>query len=448
MFLGSLCYSFAMSPSAKNSFNLTLPFRTGGEKLLQYIWQFQYFNKSELQTLKGERLQIIFPGKLNTNQGPDFLNAQIRIDNTVLVGSVELHLKSSQWNEHGHSSDINYKNVILHVVFENDLPQFSIPVLELQPRIPKLLLDKYSGLMNSSSFIACAHSVSEVKEMIWLSWKERLLAERLTRKSALVFKFLEENNAHWEESFWWLLARNFGVKVNSEAFEVMARSLSINILSRHKNQIHQLEALLLGQAGLLASGFKEDYPRLLQREYAFLSKKYDLKPVRLPVHFLRMRPGNFPTIRLSQLAALIQNSAHLFSRILEINKLSEVRKLLDVAANDYWHYHYRFDEGSSFKRKVIGKDMADNIIINTIVPVLFSYGLYRKEEECKGKALRWLEETPAELNSITKGFSNLHLPSHSAFDSQAFIELKTQYCDQKRCLRCAVGNALLKTTQA
>lgn len=431
-------------PSKKENLNLTLPFRTGGEKLLQYIWQFQYFNKSELQTALGEKLKIISQGKLNSNQGPDFTNAQIKIDNTALVGSIELHLKASQWNEHGHENDVNYRNVILHVVFENDLPQSSVPVLELQSRISTLLLDRYTDLMNSPSFIPCARSVFEVKDITWLSWKERLLAERLTRKASLVFKFLEENNTHWEESFWWMLARNFGMKVNSEAFESMARSVSVTVLAKHKNQIHQLEALLFGQAGLLNEDFKEDYPMLLQREYRFLKKKYDLKPIHGQVHFLRMRPGNFPTIRLSQLAILIQNSAHLFSRILETEKVSEIKKMFDVTANDYWHYHYRFDESSSFKKKTIGKDMIDNVIINTIVPVLFAYGLYHKEEKYKSKAVLWLEELSAEMNSITKGFVNLKLLNKSAFDSQAFIELKTQYCDQKHCLQCAIGNALLR----
>lgn len=411
---------------------------------MQYIWQFQYFNKSELQTTAGEKLQIILPGKLNSNQGPDFTNAQIKIDDTILAGSIELHLKASQWDEHGHSEDANYKNVILHVVFENDLQQSTVPVLELQTRISNLLLDRYTGLMNSPSFIPCANSVLEVKEITWLAWKERLLAERLTRKSSIVFKFLEENNAHWEESFWWLLARNFGMKVNSEAFEYMARSIPVNLLAKHKNQIHQLEALLFGQTGLLEKQFEEDYPKLLQREYKFLKKKYDLKSIYAPVHFLRMRPGNFPTIRLSQLAALIQNSAHLFSKILEAEKIAEIKKLFDVTANDYWHYHYRFDEASSFKKKTIGKDMTHNVIINTIVPVLFAYGLYHKEEKYKNKAILWLEELSAEVNSITKGFANLYLSNSSAFDSQAFIELKTQYCDQKHCLQCAIGNALLK----
>ena len=416
------------------------------ERLLQYIWQFQYFNRSNLQTAKGEKLTILFPGNLNLNQGPDFTNAQIKIDDTILVGSIELHIKASQWNEHGHSGDANYKNVILHVVFENDILQSSIPVLELQSRISNLLLDKYDKLMNASSFIACSNSISEIKEITWIAWKERLLAERLTRKSGIAFRFLEENKMHWEETFWWMLARNFGMKVNSEAFELMARTISVNILAKHKNQIHQLEALLLGQAGLLNEDFTEDYPKLLQREYFFLQKKYELKPIHSPVHFLRMRPGNFPTIRLAQLAALVQNSAHLFSKILETAKISDIKKLLSVTANDYWHYHYSLDEPSSFKKKTVGQNMIDNIVINTVIPMLFAYGLHHKEEKFKTKAILWLEEISAEINSITKGFSQLQLDNKTAFDSQAFIELKTQYCDQKLCLKCSVGNSLLKAS--
>ncbi|MGN6400592.1 MAG: DUF2851 family protein [Flavisolibacter sp.] len=416
------------------------------EKLLQYIWQFQYFNKSALTTVNGEELDIIFPGNLNVNQGPDFSNAQVKIDDTILVGSVELHLKTSQWKEHGHENDPNYKTVVLHVVFENDLYTSSnIPLLELQPRISNLLLQRYQNLMEANSFISCASGIAQVKDITWLAWKERLLAERLTRKSNYVFDLLQKNNYHWEETFWWMLARNFGTKVNSDAFEAIAQSLSINVLAKHKNQIHQIEALLLGQANLLNGEFKEDYPQMLQREFQFLRKKYDLKPVSIPVHLLRMRPGNFPAVRLAQLAMLIHNSAHLFSKILEAEKVEEIKKLFSITGNDYWHYHYTIDEPSGFRQKSIGKQMIDNVIINTVVPVLFAYGLYHKEEKYKSKATNWLEDVSAEANTITKGFEALTLSNKKAYDSQAFIELKTQYCDHKFCLQCAVGNALLKS---
>ncbi|MBD0331927.1 MAG: DUF2851 family protein, partial [Chitinophagaceae bacterium] len=230
------------------------------EKLLHYIWQFQYFNKTHLRTTGGEKIEIISPGTLNKNQGPDFSNAKIKVGDTLLAGSLELHLKTSDWNIHGHTADPNYRNVILHVVFEDDVKHTNaaLPLLELQEYIPKFLLEKYSELMNNSSFIPCSSSISQIKELTWLSWKERLLAERLTRKSQNILQNLEQTNYHWEEVFWRMIARNFGIKVNADAFEQIARSIPVTILAKHKNQIHQLEALLFGQAGLLSEDFRDD----------------------------------------------------------------------------------------------------------------------------------------------------------------------------------------------
>jgi Protein of unknown function (DUF2851) len=414
------------------------------ERLLQFIWQFQYFNKSELETNSGESVQIIFPGQYNTNQGPDFLDAKIRIGKTTWAGSVEMHIKTSDWKKHNHNGDKNYNNVILHIVWEDDGMNNIIPVLELKDRVSKLLLQRYEDLMNASGFIPCQNSITSVREIVWKSWKERLLAERLMRKAQIAETFLKQNNYHWEETFWWLLARNFGMKVNADAFEAVAGSISVNILARHKSQLIQLESMLLGQAGLLEGKFSEDYPKLLQREYKFLKEKYKLKPVHQPVHFLRMRPGNFPTIRLAQLAALILESAHLFSKIKEAKSVKEISKRLDVTANDYWHYHYRFDETSAFKKKKLGTTMMNNIIINTVVPMLFAYGAYHDENKYKEKALKWLEATMPESNSITKGFHLLSIENKNAFDSQSLIELKNEYCNKKRCLDCSVGNTILK----
>jgi hypothetical protein len=423
-----------------------IQFNVMTERLLQYLWQFQYFNCSSLQSTMGEELLIMVPGKLNRGQGPDFLDAQIRVDGTLLAGSVELHVCTSQWMEHGHTGDPNYKNVILHVVYHHDGPESpGLPILELQPLVPKLLLERYESLMESPAFIPCAHSLNVVHDLVWTSWKERLLAERLTRKAVLIRHFNQKNQDHWEETFWWMLARNFGMKTNAESFEAIARSIPLNILSRHRNLIQQVEALLFGQAGLLGNRFHEDYPRLLHREYQFLKKKYKLQPIHLPIHFLRMRPVNFPTIRLAQLAALIHREEHLFSRLLEEKDLGKLRKILAVTANDYWHYHYLLDESSEFQKKTLGKSMIENLLINTFIPVIFAYGLHRNDEQFTGRAVQWLESLSAERNAITEGFSQLQLGSHSAKDSQALIELKTQYCDQKRCLACAVGNSILKS---
>ena len=415
------------------------------EKLLQYIWQFQYFNYGDLYTEEGEALQIIHPGSLNSNQDPDFSDAKIKINATTWAGSIELHINTSDWKNHKHSNDKNYKNVILHVVWQHDI-NLNLPcsTLVLQDKVPKLLLSKYDELMNADSFIPCEKNIQQINSLTWQSWKERLLIERLEQRTRLIFDYLQKNNNHWEETFWWLLARNFGVKLNSVAFEKIAQSVSLNILAKHKGQIHQAEAMLFGQAGLLDGVFAEDYPTLLQKEYRFLKKKYNLQKIEASLIFLRMRPSNFPSVRLAQLAMLVHNSLHLFSKIKESSDIKNIRQLLEVTANDYWHYHYTFDEISAFKKKKLGGQMIDNILINTVVPVLFAYGHYHGENSFKDKALQWLEEIKAEKNSITHGFTSLRVANKNAFDSQALIQLKNEYCNKKRCLDCSVGNKLIR----
>jgi hypothetical protein len=413
------------------------------EKLLQYIWQFQYFNRNFLTTISGDVIEIIYPGTLNTNQGPDFLNARIKLGNTVFAGSVELHLKTSEWYKHGHHTDKNYKNVILHVVLEND-EESELPVLELRERVSQMMLNKYEQLMNNNNFIPCSTTIGQLKDITWTSWKERLLAERLLRRTQKIFDLLSQSNHHWEETFWWMLARSFGGKLNADAFEEVAKSIPVNVLAKHKLQIHQLEGLLLGQAGFLNRYFNEPYPQLLLREYNFLKNKYNLQQVHTPMHFLRMRPANFPTVRLAQLAMIIQKSSHMLAKILKATDVDEIKNWLSVTANDYWHYHYKFDEESAFSPKKTGSDFIDVIIINTIVPMVFTYGVYHEDESTKEKAIKWLEKIRGEKNYIIKGFSNIGISSNTAFDSQALLELKNEYCSNKRCLTCAVGNYLLK----
>lgn len=414
------------------------------ERLLQYIWQFQYYNQSELRTTQGEPVQILFAGTYNTNQGPDFSNAKIKINDTLWVGNIEIHIRASDWQRHDHDAGNDYKNVILHVVWDNDVPENGLPVLELKNRISRFLLSKYEEWMNAAAFIACDNSIAGIHALVWNAWKERLLAERLMRKAKLIDNSLRQNKYHWEETFWWFLARNFGVKVNADAFEAIAKSIPVTIIAKHKSQIHQLEALLFGQAGLLEQDFTEEYPRLLQREYAFLKTKHTLQPVHHSLHFLRMRPANFPSVRLAQLAMLLHQSVHLFSKIKEAVSVKEVYQFFTTPANDYWHYHYRFDECTDYKPKKIGASMTDNIVINTVVPFLFAWGHYHNDSRYKEKALRWLEETRAEKNTITEGFAALSIENKTAYDSQSLIELKNEYCNHKRCLECSVGNALFR----
>ena len=415
------------------------------ERLLQFIWQLQYFNQKNLITEDKESLTIIHPGTLNTNQGPDFLNAQIKVNETVWVGNIELHILASDWVSHKHSDDTNFKNVVLHVVWQDDVKlDLPFPVLELQTRVSNILLSRFDELMKAQSFIPCERLINSVPSITLMAWKERLFVERMQHKAAVIMDYQSSNNNHWEETFWWLIARNFGISVNTDAFEKLARSLPLSILAKHKNQIHQTEALLFGQAGLLENDFTEDYPALLQKEYHFYKKKYQLQPAKIQMHFLRMRPSNFPTIRLAQLAMLIHNSLHLFSIIKETTELMAIKKLLSVTANDYWHYHYTFEEISDFKVKNLGTQMIDTIIINTIIPILFAYGQHLKENIYIEKAQLWMEQLSAEKNNITNGFKLLGIQNNNAFDSQSLIQLKNEYCNQKRCLHCSIGNKLLK----
>ena len=419
------------------------------ERLLQFIWQFQYFNRQELYTVGGEPLQIIFTGEWNTNQGPDFKQARIKIGKTLWAGEVELHLKASDWHKHYHTSDAHYSKVILHVVWENDQTIADengnpIPTVEIQNRVSNLLLNRYDNWMHQQKAIPCNADVASVPAIAWQSWKERLLVERLQQKAEHIEQLLKQTNNNWEEVFWRLLCRYFGAGVNSESFEQLAASLPLNVLAKHKNQLQQLEALLLGQAGLLGKKYTDHYPLLLQREYEFLRKKYQLKPIAKAPVFLRMRPVNFPTVRLAQLAMLIHQSVHLFSKLKEAGDVKTIRKLFAVTANDFWNDHFQLDESSEHQPKKLGSQMINTLLINAAVPMLFAFGKYAAEPGYCDKAIQWLEELSAEKNAITKSFTELQVENKSAFDSQALLHLKKNYCDQKRCLECVVGNAILK----
>ncbi|MCW3080390.1 DUF2851 family protein [Segetibacter sp.] len=419
------------------------------ERLLQFIWQFQYFNKSQLRVEQGDEIMVVQPGTYNTHQGPDFLNAKVVIGNTTWAGNIEVHVNSSDWQKHSHTGDRNYSNIILHVVWENDAEISCengsiLPMLTLHNLVSKLLIDRFRELMVREAFVPCEAYLPVFNEMKWTGWKERMIIERLQRKSASVLDLLKEANNHWEEVFWWMLARNFGIKVNAVTFELIGKSLPLSVLGRHKNQIHQLEGFLLGQAGLLDTDFSEDYPNLLKKEYLFYQKKYQLKSTFTKPFFLRMRPANFPTVRLAQLAMLIHKSSHLFSKIKETASLVTIKEFLNVTANDYWHYHYLFDEPGEYHPKQLGKQMTENVIINTVIPVLFAYGLFNDDAPVKDKALEWLLELSPETNSITQKWMSFRVTNNNALESQALIELKNNYCSQRRCLECAVGNSILK----
>jgi hypothetical protein len=403
----------------------------------------QYFSRSDLKTTRGESIEIISPGVINPNQGPDFLDARIKIGPTTWAGSVELHLFSSGWEQHGHGQDHNFQNVVLHVVWKNDRNEGNLPLLELENRIPGVLMSRFEDLMGSSLFIPCEKMITGLDPLVIDHWKDRLMTERTERKAQQIFKLYEESNHNWQEIYWWLLARNFGYSVNADAFESLARSLGMNVLNKHKGQIQQLECLLLGQVQLLQEKFSDAYPLMLQKEYQFLKIKYQLQPSHIPVHFLRMRPANFPTIRLAQLAMLVHRDGHLLENILTVEELKALREVFDITPNDYWQTHYLPGRATSYVDKKIGNAMFENITINTIVPFLFAYGNYHGKEKFKQKAFRWLTGTPAETNTIISGFRASGIRCSNAGESQALIELKTRYCEKKRCLECNIGNAVL-----
>jgi|SRR5688572_21697717 len=416
------------------------------ERLLQYIWQFQYYNKNELNTTSGEDLVIIHPGNYNTHQGPDFLEGRIRIGGNTWIGNIELHVNESDWHRHQHSLDKNYNNVILHVVWSSDelYSGHEIPTLNLSDRVPKILLQQYYYWMKGDYFIPCESTAGYADELVWTSWKERLVMERLERKSEYVLSLLKKGNFHWEEILWWMMARNFGLSVNADAFGEMAASIPYNLLAKHRKQIHQLEALMFGQAGLLDTEFDDKYPAMLKKEYLFLKKKYKLEKILLPVHFLRMRPACFPTVRLAQLAMLIHSTGNIFSVLLNASTINEIKMLLNVTANDYWHYHFRFGETTVYQPKILGREMINNILLNTVITVLFAYGKYHREHAFQHKAIEWINELPPEHNAVITKFRGIGVTIRNASESQSLIELKSQYCDRKRCLDCAIAGAVLR----
>lgn len=425
------------------------------EDLLQFIWKFRYFNCEGLKTTDGDDVQVIHPGTHNFDQGPDFLNAKIQIGNTLWVGNVEIHFFSKQWDQHHHQFDENYKNVILHVVWkhEGDISDCEgnvLPTLELYDKVSKLLLERYRRLMEKDQqrngfFIPCETLLEGVDEFRWNTWKSRLATERLEYKTKKVLDVLKQTGNNWEEAMWRLVAANFGGRMNGQLFQRIAETVPQRILARHRNQLISIEAIFFGQAGLLEDSFTDPYPEMLRREFKFYQKKYQLEKVDGNACFARMRPANFPTIRLAQLSVLVCNSYHLFSKLMEFESAEEVMNCLHAAPNDFWLYHFKLDDmaGDHPKEKLLGKQMTESIMINTVCPMLFAYGMFHHDETQKEKAVEWLEKLTPEKNSITKGFEVIGVKNQSAFDSQALIQLKNYYCDQRRCLECGIGSAIL-----
>lgn len=420
------------------------------EQLLHYIWKYRLYRPSGLTTTQGDTLEIIDPGLENTDAGPDFFNAKIRINGTVWAGSVEIHQKASDWLAHGHSADKAYENVILHVVETDDGTVFrqngeAIPQLVLP--VPEQVIDNMEWLLTRDSPVACLERLPAIDPVFRLQWMDALLAERLERKTDDILRWLDLYQKDWNEVFYILLCRNFGFGVNSDAFERLARSLPLKCILKQRPSASQVEALFLGQAGLLndSNGNRHHYYRLLQQEYSFLRKKYGLEPLEPHIfRNLRLRPDATPHIKLVELAAIWIRHDTLFSSVLSARTPRELKDFFRVPASAFWDTHYNFLRPSPHKKKQLGENALNMLLINTVVPLMFAYGLYHQMDEHKARALRLLASIPPEQNSIISLFSQVGMKPRNAGDTQALIQLKRNYCEQKKCLYCRLGFQLLK----
>jgi hypothetical protein len=420
------------------------------EDLLHYIWKFRLYQLSDLKSTSGDRLEVIRSGQHNCHAGPDFSNAKIRIGDTVWVGNVEIHIRSSDWYRHQHQLDMAYDNVILHVVANHDQSIFradgtEIAVLEIDKLIPQAISKNYEELMAGLNWIPCEKKIRFVDENYINTCLSRVLLERLEEKSELLEKLLIEVKGSWDDAFYITLARNFGFKINALPFEMLARSIPQSLLARYKDRPLQIEALIFGQAGFLNHKLKDTYPRLLRKEYHFLQIKHDLHPLdKYLWKYMRLRPHNFPSIRLAQFAALIIRSNHLFSELIHERDIKLIVCKFDkLKLNEYWNTHYRFDQDSAFLKLTLGKEAINNILINTVAVFLFTFGLKTGSEIHQERALILLESLKAERNSTIQRFHEIGVNAINAAISQALIQLKKSYCDQKKCLSCSIGVKLM-----
>ena len=422
------------------------------EDLLHYIWKYRLYKTSSLATTNGEVVEIVNPGTHNLDAGPDFSNARIRIGDLLLVGNVEIHTAQDDWYTHRHHLDKAYNTVILHVVFEGSnratlsASGQAIPVLVLSNLIDTKLLGRYDLLKTSSSPIPCQALLPTLSEDFPMqTFQEQLLIERLQTKVGVVEAMLNAYTNDWNQVAFQMLAMYYGASVNKEPFALLAKSIPLAIIHKHSAEPLQLEALLFGQAGLLQAEGDDDYYKALRREYLYLKRLHSLSPIEAHSwKFFRTRPVNFPTIKIAQLAALLCKQPYLFSSILDSLTIASLRKLFEVEVNPYWQTHYQFDKPVKKAITSLGTMLTDVVLINAIAPVLFSYGRYKDDEDICNRVLELLDTLPAENNTITRMWADLQIKATSATQSQALIQLKSEYCDKKRCLDCRLGHRLLK----
>ncbi|MFC2086856.1 DUF2851 family protein [Bacteroidota bacterium] len=414
------------------------------EEFLHFVWKHQLFQKHKLIGDNGERIEIISTGTHNFDSGPDFFNVRLKINNITWAGNVEIHVNSNDWYKHKHHENESFDNVILHVVQNHNGEVRNskgkrIPTAEL--KFENSIVEKSEELKKSEDWIQCEKHIHKINSFIFESWISRLTVERLERKTKEILEELEKNNSNWEETFYHQLGRNFGLKTNSLPFGLLVKNTPLRIAGKHKNDLFQLEALFFGNSGLLEKNIVSDtYYQNLKKEYRFLQKKYKLNPLKASLwKFMRLRPVNFPTIRIAQFAAFIYKSTHMFSKLLHLDSYEEVTSLFNVQASEYWNTHYTFGNETPKTIKKIGKSSINLIFINTLIPFLFAYGVFHKLDHFKEKGINFLHLIPKENNSLIRKWNDLGIDSKNAFMTQGLIELKNNYCSKMKCLYCQLG---------
>ena len=421
------------------------------EDLLHFYWKSKQIFARPVYTLAGDEVKLLRIGYQNSHAGPDFEEVQLQIGDTIWAGSVEMHLKSSDWYAHHHEQDKAYENVILHVVYQHDKPVFradgtELPVLILQGLIPHKLLTNYRELIGAQSWIPCAAQVAQVDALYTKHEVYRFLIQRLEDKADSHIQLLKSLKGSWDDAFYISLATAFGFKLNALPFMLLAKSIPQLLLAKYKNVPIQVDALLFGQAGLLLETFTEKYSLRLQREYAYLQQKHKLVHLEPSLwKFFRARPANFPSLRIAQFSALAQKSTHLFSTVLETQSTKALHQLFhELPVHEYWETHYRFDKQSPKHNVQLGVQSIQSLLINTIATFLYAYGKFLNAEKYKLRAIDLLESIPAENNIVVREFAAVGIPVVHAAASQGLLQLKITACDRKKCVSCGIGGQILQ----
>jgi hypothetical protein len=419
------------------------------EDYLHYVWKHGLFSDQQLQTKEGLPVSIKSRGIHNHNSGPDFLEARLFIDGAEWAGHVEIHVRSSDWHRHNHQSDPAYNNVILHVVFEYDQPAIrqsgtAVHTLELKNRLDELGYWKFEQFVGNTRLLACENLMAAVDDLHKLDMLDKMGVERLEQRSVFVKKHLLATGNDWSEATYRLLLYAFGLQVNADAMLTLAERVPLRLLRKHSGSVEQIEAMLLGTAGLLSQG--DAYSDSLCREYEFLRYKYNLHPMAIGhFRFGRLRPAGFPTIRLAQVAAIINRHTELFRQFVQAKSFGEVKELLSIAPAPYWNDHYLPGKKSRVSCKTPSDALMSSVVINVMVPILFCYAKEVQEENLKNKALEWLSAIKAEDNKYVRHFRTAGMPIQNAFHSQAILQLYKSFCKPRKCLSCAIGIKLIKS---